>query len=492
MADGRTAQSAGRWAAAEASFRKALAIEERTFGPDHPLVGNILGWCGESLRRLSRYQDAERMDRRALSINTQSLGELHLETARSNANLASDLIALKRAPDSEPFLQLALKYFKDQESGDQGELAVVYDMYGTVLAEQGRTAEATPLLQAALGIRLRVLGEGNPLTATSYGRLVGSLMTQQRFSEAEPLIRREIAIRQQALGPRDPEAFFNLGELGEVLHGQGRYSESEAVYAEAMLKYKGGADYSNNVFVRFSVSRAINLDDLGRHADAEAINRKILGAQQRNGQEASKSISQTSMGLAYSLYNQHRYAEAAPFLRRSLDISRRTFGPDHHNTMTIAHDLAANLAHQGRWEEAEDLSWSAVKAYRNMRSRESLGEGLTGPGRIARAGWPGGEISQGYVLTSYASIAWAAAQSDRKRSSALQGQAFEVVQDSYSSAASRSFAEASARALAGSGRLGDAVRRMQDLQSRARVLDETLLKAWGTGERQLQRDAYTR
>ena len=57
-----------RLAEAEPLFRRALAISEKSFGPEHPNVAIVLNNLAQLLRHANRLAEAERLMRRSLVI----------------------------------------------------------------------------------------------------------------------------------------------------------------------------------------------------------------------------------------------------------------------------------------------------------------------------------------------------------------------------------------------------------------------------------------
>ena len=69
----------GRYAEAEALYKRALAIEEKAVGPNHPNVATTVNNLARLYRSQSRYGEAEQLHRRALTIREQALGAAHPE-----------------------------------------------------------------------------------------------------------------------------------------------------------------------------------------------------------------------------------------------------------------------------------------------------------------------------------------------------------------------------------------------------------------------------
>ena len=81
-------KATNRLAEAEPLYRRALAIDERSYGPDHPDVAIRLNNLAELLQATNRLAEAEPLDRRALAIDERSYGPDHPDVAIDLNNLA--------------------------------------------------------------------------------------------------------------------------------------------------------------------------------------------------------------------------------------------------------------------------------------------------------------------------------------------------------------------------------------------------------------------
>src|SRR5262249_35141381 len=76
-----------RHAEVEPLYRRALAIDETSFGPNHPNVANGLNNLAGLLTAINRPAEAEPLFRRALTIVEKSFGPDHPNVARVRNNL---------------------------------------------------------------------------------------------------------------------------------------------------------------------------------------------------------------------------------------------------------------------------------------------------------------------------------------------------------------------------------------------------------------------
>lgn len=77
-------------------MRRALAIDERSYGSDHPAVGSDLNNLATLLQATNRLSEAEPLMRRAVAIVETSLGLEHPNTVIVMRNYAELLRAMKR------------------------------------------------------------------------------------------------------------------------------------------------------------------------------------------------------------------------------------------------------------------------------------------------------------------------------------------------------------------------------------------------------------
>ncbi|MGB4914137.1 MAG: tetratricopeptide repeat protein, partial [Candidatus Dechloromonas phosphoritropha] len=86
-------QATNRLAAAEPLMRRALAIDEASFGANHPNVAIRLNNLAQLLRATNRLAEAEPLLRPALAICIKSLGPDHPSSRVVKANYISLLQA---------------------------------------------------------------------------------------------------------------------------------------------------------------------------------------------------------------------------------------------------------------------------------------------------------------------------------------------------------------------------------------------------------------
>ena len=165
-------------------YKRALAILEKTLGPEHPSVATALNNLAELYRAQGDYARALSLFERALAIREKALGPEHPNVATTLNNLAG-----------------------------------LYEA-------QGDYARALPLYERALAIDEKALGPEHPNVATTLNNLAGLYRDQGDDAKALPLYERALAIFEKALGPEHPDVAATLNNLALLYHAQRDYASA--------------------------------------------------------------------------------------------------------------------------------------------------------------------------------------------------------------------------------------------------------------------------
>jgi predicted NACHT family NTPase len=142
----------------EPLFGRALSIDEKSFGPDHPNVAIRLNNLAGMLRATNRLAEAEPLFRRALSIYEKSFGPDHLQVAITLNNLAELFRATNRLAEAEPLFRRALSIYEKSFGPDHPQVAITLNNLAEVLRATNRPTEAERLHRRALAIDKKSFG----------------------------------------------------------------------------------------------------------------------------------------------------------------------------------------------------------------------------------------------------------------------------------------------------------------------------------------------
>lgn len=121
---------------AEPLMRRALTIDEKSLGANHPNVAVRLNNLSQLLKATNRLKEAEPLLRRALAISEQNMSANHPELALRLNNLAELYQDTNRFGEAEPLLRRSVSIFLDftRQTGYQHpHLKVAIDNYANLL-----------------------------------------------------------------------------------------------------------------------------------------------------------------------------------------------------------------------------------------------------------------------------------------------------------------------------------------------------------------------
>ena len=182
---GSNAYEQGQYADAEKAWIAALEEAEK-FGPRDPRLATSLNNLAILYDAQGKYAETEPLYKRALAIAEKTLGPDHLQVAIFLNNLA-DLYRLQgRYAESEPLSKRALAIEKVL-GPDHPQAATTLNNLALLYQDQGQYEEAELLYKRSLAIREKALGPHHPEVATSLNNLAALYDAQGRYEEAEPL-----------------------------------------------------------------------------------------------------------------------------------------------------------------------------------------------------------------------------------------------------------------------------------------------------------------
>jgi tetratricopeptide (TPR) repeat protein len=344
-----------RHAEAEPLFRRALAIDEASYGTEHPELATGLNNLAELLKSTNRLSDAEPLYRRAVAIAEGSCGTEHPNVAISLTNLAELPHATNRLSEAEMLNRRALAIFEASYGPEHPHVAIGLNNLAALLQEANRLSEAEPLYRRALAIGEANYGPDHPIVATRLNNLAGLLEDTNRLGEAEPMYRRALAIDEASYGPEHPTVATDLNNLAGLLQDTNRLSEAEALVRRALAidEVAYGPDHPK------IANRLNNLAELLRQTnqltEAERLYRQALAVHEASYGPDDPHVAASLNNLALVLRAVNQVHEAEPMYRRAVAIDEASYGPDHPNVASRLNNLALLLQAANRLSDAVPL-----------------------------------------------------------------------------------------------------------------------------------------
>ncbi len=214
-------------AAAERDLQEALPLLERSLGPQHPELGGVLNNLGNVQSYQGRRAEALATFERGLSLRERSLGEAHPQTAGLRLN------------------------------------------YGGQLSQVGRHGEAVAQLERARSDLLASLGPAHPNLAYADANLGEAWLAAGDRDAARGAFQSALTLREQLLGPDHPELGTLLVSLGELALMSGDLAAAEAAFTRAVTLYT--ADPAHPHFDLASARAGLGRVALARGRASEAV-----------------------------------------------------------------------------------------------------------------------------------------------------------------------------------------------------------------------------
>ena len=132
------------------------------------------------------------------------------------------------------------------------------------------------MLNDALTIREKTLGENHPAVAATLNNLAVLYGKRGKYKDAEPLCKRALEIREKVLGSDHPDVAKQLNNLALLCQNQGKYEEVEKYYQRALDIYENklGQDDPNVAKTKNNLASAYLKQ--GKYKEAETLYKQVL------------------------------------------------------------------------------------------------------------------------------------------------------------------------------------------------------------------------
>lgn len=242
---GRTYRELGALGPAEANLQRALDLRTGLLPAGDPGIAESLHELAVLRQMQERFGDAEALCRRALAIRSAAPNSAVAETTKSRLLLANLLRERNQLDDAEAEARAAVTL---ADAAAPALLAESQSALGGVLRARGgaarrdgdRVAAAafTKQAEAAYGDALRLRresrGGNHPDVATSLNNLAALYCEQGRWAEAIPLMHEALEIYRARLGGRHVYLARVLANLGAAYDKTAAPADAERCYRQAL------------------------------------------------------------------------------------------------------------------------------------------------------------------------------------------------------------------------------------------------------------------
>ena len=215
-----------QWSLAKASYEKALEIDKRELGDDHPRLAIDLNNLAIVAQNMGNLQEAETLFRQAIERDQRAYGDSHPETAAAKEN------------------------------------------YGLLLQREGRLTEAEPLLRGALAAKLALYGADHYRVGYAHVSLALLLHDKGDLIGADAEFRQALAIYDKALPPNHQYRASLLMHFARLLVDRGNPEQALGMSEQSIKIWTDTSGESNPRTAQAHAIHAYVLEHLNRRHEA--------------------------------------------------------------------------------------------------------------------------------------------------------------------------------------------------------------------------------
>jgi len=216
------------------------------------------------------------------------------------------------------------------EKNEQWEAYVrCYNEMGNSAWRKGALDQAMELLDNALKIGVKRLGEQHPEVATSYNNIGVFYWSKSDYERALELYQKALNIRLITLGEQHPDVAKNYNNIGLVYSSKADYGQALEFYQKALnIKLTTLGEQHPSVATSYDNIGVVyeNKGDYDRALEfhQKALNIRLITLSEQHP-EVAKSY--TRIGIIY--YEKDDYDRALEFHQKALNIKLATLGEQH-------------------------------------------------------------------------------------------------------------------------------------------------------------------
>jgi tetratricopeptide (TPR) repeat protein len=358
-----------RLESAESLVKRAMEVQTKELGPNHPDVAYSLENLGDIYYSHRDFVKSKEMYQKAAGIVASYFGKHSDGYATALLFLADNELAQSNYGAAEKLYKEARSIYLDILGPNARDLALVDQKLAHMYFETGNFEEAKSKALSALNIREHMYGLEHPATATALSELAYVSLLKSDAEYCESLYKLSLSIDSQIYGKENPAIAAALIRLGNFYAMQGQYAKAEDALKSAVA-------IRDKVFGENSVLTADALLVLGENYTQankfdeaeEAIKRAIQISERFAGADSRVT------GLAYRRLAQ-AYAEKGSFsdaeknYKKALDIFEKLPASKHTDIIWVLKDMAQSYQDRKQYAEAEAAYKRAISLYEESRQK---------------------------------------------------------------------------------------------------------------------------
>jgi tetratricopeptide (TPR) repeat protein len=268
-----------------------------------------------------------------------------------------DLMALRANYDAgEKAYREAIRIESSRPQDRQNQEKLANSLYGlgTLLARQGRYADAEESLRAALERQKGLYGETHAAVARTLKDLARAIADGGDLNKAVPLMQTAVAMQRALRGSEPhPDLAEALNDMGLLLYEKGDLNGAEKFYRESLAMNRRLLGDKHPEIANGLENVAMTVQDKGDLAGAETLYRQSLNMRRELQGDEHPEVGRTLLNLASLQYDRGETSQALANMREVLGIYRKAYPPDNPETARVLNGIGSWLTMGGEDTEAD-------------------------------------------------------------------------------------------------------------------------------------------
>jgi len=350
----------GDFTNSEASFKKALEIQEAVHGLNHSQTANVLDELGLLYAIMGWYSEAGPLLQQAQSINETTSGPGSAAVAKSLTSLGTYYAAIGDFSKAEDCDNQTLQIDQALEGTNGLDTAMALTALGDLEMIMGDFSKSEPLLQQVLAIDQKNYGPNHP----EVGGVLNSLGTlyyrEGDFAKAETYFKRAEQIAESSYGPNNPATASTLGSLAVLYMNMGD-DEKAAPLIDRTLTIDVKSFGTNAPAIAGILGQIAGIyDRKGNFAAALKLDERMLKIDENSFGPETPSTAVVLLDLSMVYYLKGDYSKAETYAGEAIAIQKKTLSPNHPDLASGLSDLSNIYARKGEPDKAVELKEKAV------------------------------------------------------------------------------------------------------------------------------------
>lgn len=230
-------KAVGKYAEAEVSYKKTIAIYKFLNKTNHPDYTNPLNNLGELYRTMGRMQEAVNAFEEVIDIREKLLGRNHPNYANALNNLALVEFSLFKYQDAEKHLLECKDIYKNVFGEKHKFYANCLNNLASTYKAEGNIEKAQETYLECLKIAKETVGEESDKYAIYLGGLAGTYRAMKKYDKAIEYALKSMEILKNKLGENHYDYIESEYNLAETFREAKNYSEAEKHYLISIKGY---------------------------------------------------------------------------------------------------------------------------------------------------------------------------------------------------------------------------------------------------------------